>query len=66
MSCVAEANASSQKNARVILKKNDAGIVSATLAKPRARTSWVMTIHHLFVLRRSTRGLQIGLMTHGR
>ena len=65
MSCVADIKASSQKKARVILKKCDAGIVRAMLAKPRAMTSCVITIHHRLVLSISTSGMTDGKKLNG-
>ena len=66
MSCVAELNDSSQKNASVSWKKCGAGIVSATPAMPAPRISCIAQIHSRRVLSRSTTGLHNGLMTHGR
>ena len=66
MSCVAELNDSSQKNASVNWKKCGAGIVSATPAMPAPSSSCSAQIHCRRVFKRSTSGLHNGLMTHGR
>ena len=65
MSCVAELNASSQKNASVHWKKCGAGIVSATPASAAPRSNCIAQIHCRRVFNMSTTGLHSGLMTHG-
>jgi hypothetical protein len=66
MSCVAEANASSQKQASERRKKSEPGSVSATQARPAPTTSCSRTIQSRLVPNSSTTGLQSGLITHGR
>ena len=66
MSCVADANASSHRNASVYWKNGSVGMVSATPASPAPMTSCIATIHSRLRPSTSTSGLQNGLMTHGR
>jgi hypothetical protein len=66
MSCVAELNASSHRNASVYWKNGSVGMVRATPASPAPTSSCIDTIHSRRVLRMSTSGLHSGLITHGR
>ena len=66
MSCVAELKATSQKMASVIWKKCGAGMVNAMPARPAPTSICMVTTHHRLVFNRSMKGLQKGLMTHGR
>lgn len=66
MSWVAELKATSQKTASVALKKKGTGMKNATPASPAPISNCMVTIHHLLVFSRSTKGLQKGLMTQGR
>ena len=66
MSCVADENARSQKNASVACTKPVVGIISATPASPPPMSTCIAMIQSRFVLIISTSGLQNGLITHGR
>ena len=66
MSCVAEANAISQNSTNVHLKKSGSGSVSATPARAAPKTNCMVVIHQRLVRSKSTIGLQMGLITHGR
>ena len=66
MSCVAELNASSQKNASESWNHFAAGSVSATPASAAPMISCIPQIQSRRVFRISTTGLQSGLMTHGK
>ena len=63
---LAELNATSQKMASVIWKKWGAGRVNAIPASPAPTSICMAMTHHRLVFNRSTKGLQKGLMTHGR
>ena len=78
MSCVAEANAVTQKTARVAMKGETGAFPEAIVPEsgdgrdraPRSIAAVIRscmdTVHHLLVLMISTNGLQTGLITHGR
>ncbi len=66
MSCVADMKATSQNMASVRLKKNGVGSVKAMPAKVRATSHCVPSTQRRLVEKMSTKGLQNGLMTHGR
>ena len=66
MSCVAEANAISQKRASVAWKKPDAGSANAIDAMAMAIAHCMARTHQRLLRIMSTKGLQNGLITHGR
>ena len=78
MSCVAEAKAVIQKMTNVAINGDTEtppaaipsgegdGNTATRVAKATAIRSCIVTVHHLLVLRMSTKGLQRGLMNHGR
>ena len=66
MSCVADANAISQKIRSVICSRNDRGKTNDKAARDRAMTSSSAITQYRFVRNISTNGDQNGLMTQGR
>ena len=66
MSWVALLKATNQKKANVSCTAYGASMVKATPAKPTPAKNCMTTIHQRFFLNKSTRGLQMGLMTQGR
>ena len=66
MSWVADEKATSQKKASVSLKKKGVGMENAMPAKAMAMAHCMVRVHQRLVLIRSTKGLQKGLITHGR
>ena len=66
MSWVADENATSQKKASVSLKKKGVGMENAMQANAMAMIHCMVVVHQRFVRIRSIKGLQKGLITHGR
>ena len=66
MSWVAEVNPTSQNTANVSENHSGVGSANAIPANAAAISHCIVSVQRLFVLMMSTKGLQNGLMTHGR
>ena len=66
MSWVADVKATSQNAANDSWKKKDVGSENAIQAKPMAMINCMEIVHQRLVFIKSTKGLQKGLMTHGK
>ena len=66
MSCVAEVKPTIQNMASVSWKNSGVGMVNAMPASAKAIIHCMVSVHQRLVRMMSTKGLQKGLITHGR